>query len=126
MSPNLPQADQNENVQKPATEYSSKRIFSNIRRVRDYYYIREGDFDIVWRNVFIFVLGHCLYAYGLYLLWSESLVDTWIYTVCMMYVIGTSVGAGAHRLWSHKSYEASIPLQIYLMLGHTLAGHVSN
>lgn len=43
----------------------------------------------------------------------------------MMYVIGTSVGAGAHRLWSHRSYEASIPLQTYLMLGHTLSGHNS-
>ena len=43
----------------------------------------------------------------------------------MMYIIGTSVGAGAHRLWSHKSYDASVPLQVYLMLGHTLSGHNS-
>lgn len=42
-----------------------------------------------------------------------------------MYIIGTTVGAGAHRLWSHKSYKASTPLKIYLMLGHTLGGHNS-
>lgn len=42
-----------------------------------------------------------------------------------MYIIGTSVGAGAHRLWSHKSYKASTRLKIWLMLGHTLGGHNS-
>lgn len=42
-----------------------------------------------------------------------------------MYIIGTSVGAGAHRLWSHKSYKASTILKVWLMLGHTLAGHNS-
>jgi stearoyl-CoA desaturase (delta-9 desaturase) len=42
-----------------------------------------------------------------------------------MYIIGTTVGAGAHRLWSHKSYKANTALKIYLMLGHTLAGHNS-
>ena len=43
----------------------------------------------------------------------------------LFYIIGTSVGAGAHRLWSHRSYKASNALKIYLMLGHTLSGHVS-
>ena len=43
----------------------------------------------------------------------------------LFYIIGTTVGAGAHRLWSHRSYRASTVLKVYLMLGHTLAGHVS-
>lgn len=29
------------------------------------------------------------------------------------------VTAGAHRLWSHRSYKATLPLQILLMTFHT-------
>ena len=38
---------------------------------------------------------------------------------------GLGVTAGAHRLWSHRSYSARLPLRIFLMIGHTIAGQVS-
>lgn len=31
------------------------------------------------------------------------------------------ITAGAHRLWSHKSYKARLPLRIFLMLLQTVA-----
>ena len=31
------------------------------------------------------------------------------------------ITVGAHRLWSHRSYEASLPLRIFLMLLNTAA-----
>lgn len=39
----------------------------------------------------------------------------------MLYVV-TNLGsnAGAHRLWSHRSYKARLPLRIFLMIGQTL------
>lgn len=47
-----------------------------------YYYIRNGDFDIVWTNVFVFVLGHLLFIHTGYLLVFEhkpSTIYTWFY-----------------------------------------------
>ena len=52
---------------------------TRIYRRQDYYFIRDGDFDIVWRNVAVFLVGHLMWAYGLYLLVSQQLLLTWIY-----------------------------------------------
>lgn len=35
------------------------------------------------------------------------------------------VAGGAHRLWSHKSYKAKLPLRILLVLFFTAAGQAS-
>jgi stearoyl-CoA desaturase (delta-9 desaturase) len=35
------------------------------------------------------------------------------------------ITAGAHRLWSHRSYKAKWPLRLILMLLHTLTFQVS-
>lgn len=34
-------------------------------------------------------------------------------------VLGLGITAGAHRLWSHRTYEAKTPLKIFLMLLNT-------
>ena len=38
---------------------------------------------------------------------------------------GLGITAGAHRLWSHKSYDAKLPLRIFLMIGQCIAGQNS-
>ena len=44
----------------------------------------------------------------------------------MFYEYGIlATGAGVHRLWSHKSYQASLPLRIFLMIGQCVAGQNS-
>ena len=35
---------------------------------------------------------------------------------------GFGVTCGAHRLWSHRSYNAKLPLRIFLMIGFIIAG----
>lgn len=40
-------------------------------------YIRDGDFDIVWINVFFFALAHVLYFYSLYLIFTRQLWYSW-------------------------------------------------
>lgn len=35
---------------------------------------------------------------------------------------GLGITAGAHRLWSHRSYKARLPLRIFLMLCNCVAG----
>ena len=34
---------------------------------------------------------------------------------------GFGVTAGAHRLWSHRSYKARWPLRLLLAAGHTIS-----
>jgi len=41
------------------------------------------------------------------------------------YWTGLAIGSGAHRLFSHKSYEAKWPLRLFLIFGQSVAGQVS-
>ncbi|EDV29761.1 Acyl-CoA desaturase [Trichoplax sp. H2] len=71
--------------------------------------------QIIWRSVvrisILHILafkGACLvpYAQTWTLLWALSL-----------YILGAlGVTAGAHRLWTHRTYRATIPLRIFLMI----------
>jgi len=45
--------------------------------------------------------------------------------VVTVWVSGIGITAGAHRLWSHKSYTASLPLRILLAFAFSIAGQVS-
>ena len=38
---------------------------------------------------------------------------------------GLGITAGAHRLWSHRSYKASLPLRAFLMLCQSVANQGS-
>jgi stearoyl-CoA desaturase (delta-9 desaturase) len=35
------------------------------------------------------------------------------------------ITAGAHRLWAHRSYKASFPLRVVLMLANSIANQGS-
>lgn len=43
----------------------------------------------------------------------------------MFLACGFGITAGAHRLWSHRSYKATLPLKILLMIFHTAAFQLS-
>lgn len=43
----------------------------------------------------------------------------------MIFLGGEGITVGAHRLWTHRSYKARMPLQILLIVLQTLAGQVS-
>jgi len=44
--------------------------------------------------------------------------------VCYL-ISALGVTAGAHRLWSHKSYKASLPLRVFLALANSMAFQVT-
>ena len=83
-----------------------------------YYFIRDGDFDVVKFNVFVFIIGHLLYFHALYLLLSgHVMVLTYVHCFWMTNWAGVGIGSGAHRLWAHKSYEARSFFKTFLMIG---------
>lgn len=52
-------------------------------------------------------------------------IDWPLVTGYVLYLIGAlSITAGAHRLWSHRSYKARLPLRVMLMLFNLTAAEV--
>ncbi|KAG7512666.1 hypothetical protein JOB18_036515 [Solea senegalensis] len=74
----------------------------------------------VWRNIILMSLLHVGALYGLVVLPSAS-VPTLAWSVVCYLISALGVTAGAHRLWSHRSYKASLPLQIFLALANSMA-----
>jgi hypothetical protein len=102
--------------------------------------------QIRWRNVFLLGYLHLAALYGLYLtLTSAKLLTTifcefgcfWILNLTQLFMVlivsafflyqagGLGITAGAHRLWSHRSYKAKWPLKVILVIFNTLAFQVS-
>lgn len=93
----------------------------------DYYFVSKDATRLQWLNIVIYTIGHLLYALSF---WHMYHPCNWSMTnaksVIHVYVLGTLTGlgitAGAHRLWSHRSYNATFGLRCFLMICHTLAG----
>ncbi|VDN08152.1 unnamed protein product [Thelazia callipaeda] len=77
--------------------------------------------DIVWRNVALFAALHIASLVGLYQLiflckWRTMI---WYCSCWLMGVFG--ITAGAHRLWSHRSYKAKWPARLFLVFCNSMA-----
>nr|XP_033818476.1 stearoyl-CoA desaturase 5 [Geotrypetes seraphini] len=76
--------------------------------------------DIVWRNVILMALLHLGAVYSLVLIPTAQLLTLlWAYLCFLLTALG--VTAGAHRLWSHRSYKAKLPLRIFLAAANSMA-----
>ncbi|KAG8189172.1 hypothetical protein JTE90_018463 [Oedothorax gibbosus] len=67
--------------------------------------------QIIWYNVILLSLLHVGALYGFYTMsnWRSILFHT-----AFGFMAGFGITAGAHRLWSHRSYKARLPLRIIL------------
>ncbi|XP_052739572.1 acyl-CoA Delta-9 desaturase-like [Bicyclus anynana] len=81
----------------------------------------KREWDIVWRNVIIFISLHLGAIYGTFLLFTQAKWATRIFAITVGMASGLGITAGAHRLWSHKSYKAKLPLRILLVVFNTIA-----
>ena len=80
--------------------------------------------QIVWCNVAFQSALHIMALYGIYLIPAanpRTWIWTWVYYICG--VLG--VTSGAHRLWAHRSYKATWPLRLLLMLFNSTAAQNS-
>ncbi|XP_076285617.1 acyl-CoA Delta-9 desaturase-like [Lasioglossum baleicum] len=77
--------------------------------------------NIVWRNVILFLYLHVATVYGIYLAFTVIKLSTilWLFVILVSGALG--VTAGAHRLWSHRAYEAKWPMRFILMIFQTIA-----
>ncbi|XP_071774211.1 stearoyl-CoA desaturase b [Centroberyx gerrardi] len=75
---------------------------------------------LVWRNIILMSFLHIGSLYGLILIPSASVLTLAWSAVCFL-ISALGVTAGAHRLWSHRSYKASFPLRVFLALANSMA-----
>jgi stearoyl-CoA desaturase (delta-9 desaturase) len=87
-----------------------------------YYYIDAKKWGIVWRNAFMFFVLHVVYIYGLYNLFASKLWYSWMFGYWYGILGLVGITCGAHRLWSHRAYKATVPLRIFLMICQSIAG----
>ena len=84
----------------------------------------ENPGEIMWGNVIVLGLLHVVAALGVvqlpHLAWYSIAYQ---YGVAVLSGIG--VTAGVHRLWCHRSYKATIPLKLFLVMANTIAGQTS-
>ncbi|KAH6947082.1 hypothetical protein HPB50_017044 [Hyalomma asiaticum] len=83
---------------------------------------KQEPMEIIWMNVFKILVIHVMALYGLYVAVFHAKWMTLHFTIFYVVCSGLSVTAGAHRLWSHRSYKAKLPLRIILMLFNCMAG----
>ncbi|XP_055633547.1 acyl-CoA Delta-9 desaturase isoform X2 [Toxorhynchites rutilus septentrionalis] len=76
---------------------------------------------LVWRNIIAFIYLHSGFLYGGYLLMTSAKISTFLLALALGMFGAFGITAGAHRLWSHRSYKAKWPLRLILMLSQTLA-----
>ncbi|KAL3986276.1 Delta(9)-fatty-acid desaturase fat-6 [Acanthocheilonema viteae] len=77
--------------------------------------------EIVWRNVALFASLHVASLVGLY---QFIFVAKWptLFWYCACWLMGVmGITAGAHRLWSHRSYKAKWPARLFLMFCNSMA-----
>uniref|UniRef100_H3DQ01 stearoyl-CoA 9-desaturase n=1 Tax=Tetraodon nigroviridis TaxID=99883 RepID=H3DQ01_TETNG len=75
---------------------------------------------IVWRNVILMSLLHLSAVYAIFLIPSASAL-TLLWSVLCFFISALGITAGAHRLWSHRTYKASLPLRIFLGVANSMA-----
>ncbi|GMR46577.1 hypothetical protein PMAYCL1PPCAC_16772, partial [Pristionchus mayeri] len=78
-------------------------------------------FEIVWPNVLIQIVLHIAALIGLYQVLTVASWKTTAWMVLMVFYGTNSITAGAHRLWTHKSYKANFWVQLFYMIGSSMS-----
>ncbi|KAJ8721564.1 hypothetical protein PYW07_002339 [Mythimna separata] len=77
--------------------------------------------NLAWRDVTIITFMHIGAVYGIYLFLTAAKWQTCLFLLLLHTATMLSVTAGVHRLWTHKSYKAKLPLRILLVSFFTMA-----
>jgi len=81
-----------------------------------------------WFNICYLGLVHAGAAFGISLLATKPAAELRPTLLIFLgtYVLGgLGITAGAHRLWAHRSYEATVPMRVLLMIMNSIANQGS-
>jgi len=75
--------------------------------------------QIIWMWVFVQGVLHVVGMYGLYLMLTSAMWQTNVFAIVFDRMGCIGITAGVHRLWTHRTYKARLPLRIFLSLLYT-------
>lgn len=97
-----------------------REIDINLRKI--FGDLRNLDWSkVVWRNAVLFMLLHIYSIYGIYVALFLVQWKTIAFSVILYFMSALGITMGAHRLWSHRSYKATVPLRLILAIFQTIA-----
>ncbi|XP_065209499.1 acyl-CoA Delta-9 desaturase-like [Planococcus citri] len=82
---------------------------------------REYKIQLVWESIIFYPYIHLAALYGAYLALTSAKLSTNIWAFLLYFASGFGVTAGAHRLWTHRSYKAKWPLRVILIIFNSIA-----
>lgn len=81
----------------------------------------EHQWIINWPILVLFALSHGGALIGVVLAVLYAQIRTLLFYFILIQFGATGIICGAHRLWTHRTFKASLPLRIFLMICQTLA-----
>jgi stearoyl-CoA desaturase (delta-9 desaturase) len=95
-------------------------VFSLLRdAVKTFaYHYKEGNMN--WPMVIYLVLTHAAAWIGVTSI-PQCKWQTWLEAFILWPITGLGITAGVHRLWAHRSYNATLPYRVLLMLFNSIA-----
>lgn len=100
----------------------SAQMWKDIPKVIEHHW-KGGTFN--WPMVVYIGLCHVLAVIGAIFYVKQCSAETLIWAFIMWPISGFGIISGVHRLWAHRSYEASLPLRICLMLMQSMSNEGS-
>lgn len=83
---------------------------------------KEGNLN--WPMIIYISLAHIAAVIGLLSIGHCSKY-TLLWAFILWPISGVGITGGVHRLWAHRSYKATFPLRVYLMLSNSIANQGS-
>jgi len=99
----------------------SPQMFRDIPKLVSHHW-NEGTFN--WPMIIYIGLVHALAAVGL-MKTPYCSAETLYFAFMLWPISGFGITVGVHRLWSHRSYEASFLARAFLMLANSIANQGS-
>mmetsp|Transcript_10446 Transcript_10446/g.12126 ORF Transcript_10446/g.12126 Transcript_10446/m.12126 type:complete len:334 (+) Transcript_10446:131-1132(+) len=99
----------------------SIQMFRDIPKVVSHHYKNGG---LNWPMMIYIGIAHLAGIVGLTKL-SQCSAETLIFAFLLWPISGFGITVGVHRLWSHRSYDASFALRLVLMLCNSVANQGS-
>jgi len=97
------------------------KMFSDIPSLITYHWKQQSyNFPMIIYISF----AHYLAIKGLFHI-ADCTKETLFFAFMLWPISGFGITVGAHRLWSHRSYEASFPVRLILMLANSIANQGS-
>lgn len=122
-TPNITNPTNNENsIKKRSTNTPNDNNYLVAEKLQEN---KENEIEfhpkIRWPDLLVQIFIHTGCLYGIYLL-IFCKIQTILWFLVLIVSSGFGITAGAHRLWSHKSYKAKLPLRLILIFLFTIAG----